>query len=132
MNNWIYALIFMGIVPFGLFVWFLIETCLNKIQIRKAFKKRTDFYENTSVKNYNLMDSSEQFNVLKVIVSQSITDDEAKCLFYIRNNKITFSDLFNLYNKNTLEIEKVKNTKRLEIETSGTQCLPKNITNIKL
>ena len=128
-HSLICALISIGIVPLGLFVWFMIETCLNKIQIRKAFKKRTNFYENTSIKNYNLMDSSEQFNVLKVVVSQSITDDEAKSLFYIRNNKITFEQLFDLYNKNSIEIQKAKNTKRIEIETSGNQILPQNTFN---
>ena len=62
-------------------------------------------------------------------MNQASTNEEAKCLFYIRNNKITFEQLFDSYNKNSIEIQKAKNTKRIEIETSGNQILPQNTFN---
>lgn len=109
--------------------WWLIECALLKFRERKSEKFRNEFYKKYTVNSFNRLDDYEQIDILKVIINQSITREEAKCLFYIRNNEITFEQLFDLYNKNSIEIQKAKNTKRIEIETSGNQILPQNTFN---
>ena len=109
--------------------WWLIECALLKFRERKYVKYRNEFYKKHTIDSFNRLSDYEQTDILKVIINQSITNEEAKCLFYIRNNKITFEQLFDLYNKNSIEIQKAKNTKRIEIETSGNQILPQNTFN---
>lgn len=118
------------VIPLTIFCsWRLIEGALLKFQERKSEKFRNEFYKNHTVNNFNRLSDYEQIDILKVIINQSITREEAKILFYIRNNKITFEQLFDLYNKNSIEIQKAKNTKRIEINTTGDSVLPQNTIN---
>lgn len=92
--------------------------------------KKSLFYKEHSFENFNLLDSSEQIKVLIAIVAKELSSDEVKQILFLRQEKINFEKLIELFNNVSIKKIEAKNTKKLEIKTTGDKILPNNIINL--